>query len=62
MKIVFLGTNGWYDSKTGNTICTLLETENNYIIFDAGNGIYQLDQYIYSLSGIYQKKPEPNHS
>jgi ribonuclease BN (tRNA processing enzyme) len=26
MKIVFLGTNGWYDTSTGNTICTLLKT------------------------------------
>lgn len=46
MKIIFLGTNGWYDTKTGNTICTLLETKQYSIILDAGNGIYKLDKYI----------------
>lgn len=46
IKIIFLGTNGWYDTKTGNTICTLLETKEYSIILDAGNGIYKLDRYI----------------
>jgi ribonuclease BN (tRNA processing enzyme) len=50
MKVVFLGTNGWYDTETGNTVCTLIETENYYIILDAGNGIYKLDQYINKTS------------
>ena len=46
MKISFLGTNGWYDTKTGNTPCVLVESEKYYIIFDAGNGIHKLDEYI----------------
>lgn len=46
MKITFLGTNGWYDTETGNTICTLLETKDYYIILDAGNGIYKIDEYL----------------
>lgn len=46
MKIVFLGTNGWYDTKTGNTICTLIETEKYFIILDAGNGLHKIDQFI----------------
>jgi ribonuclease BN (tRNA processing enzyme) len=46
MKVVFLGTNGWYDTETGNTVCTLIETENYFIILDAGNGIYKIDRYI----------------
>ncbi|MHA1409551.1 MAG: MBL fold metallo-hydrolase [Candidatus Odinarchaeia archaeon] len=50
MKIIFLGTNGWYDTKTGNTICTLIETRKHYIVLDAGNGLYKLDQYIRSNS------------
>lgn len=45
MKIIFLGTNGWYDTKTGNTTCTLLQTKQYSIILDAGNGIYKLDKY-----------------
>ncbi|SNQ62985.1 MBL fold metallo-hydrolase [Candidatus Methanoperedens nitratireducens] len=51
MKIVFLGTNGWYDTATGNTICIFAETDDYIIILDAGNGLYKLNKY----SGI--KKP-----
>lgn len=46
MKVFFLGTNGWYDTKTGNTVCVLVETEDRYVIFDAGNGFYKIDKYI----------------
>jgi len=46
MKIVFLGTNGWYDSPTGNTICILIETDEASILLDAGNGLYKADRYI----------------
>ena len=46
MKIVFLGTNGWYDTETGNSICTLIETKDCYIILDAGNGIHKADRHI----------------
>lgn len=53
MKVIFLGTNGWYDTETGNTVCTLIETDNYFIILDAGNGIYKVDQYIRSKKPIY---------
>jgi len=46
MKIIFLGTNGWYDSPTGNTICILIETDQASILLDAGNGLYKADRYI----------------
>lgn len=46
MKIYFLGTNGWYTTHTGNTPCILIDSKEGYIIFDAGNGIYKIDQYI----------------
>ncbi|GKU24668.1 ribonuclease Z [Clostridium folliculivorans] len=45
-KIIFLGTNGWYDSETGNTPSVLIETEQYCLILDAGNGIYKLNKYI----------------
>ncbi|MEI6315542.1 MAG: MBL fold metallo-hydrolase, partial [Syntrophus sp. (in: bacteria)] len=45
MKVVFLGTNGWYDTVTGNTICTLVQTADYDILLDAGNGITKADQY-----------------
>ena len=44
MKVLFLGTNGWYDTKTGNTTCILIETKKEYIILDAGNGFYKIDR------------------
>ncbi|MDD5491226.1 MAG: ribonuclease Z [bacterium] len=53
MKITFLGTNGWYDTKTGNTISILVETEKAYIVFDAGNGIYKLDRFIKKRKPVY---------
>ena len=45
MKIIFLGTNGWYDTGTGNTVCALIKTKRWDILLDAGNGIYKLDRY-----------------
>ncbi|MBI2054294.1 MAG: MBL fold metallo-hydrolase [Candidatus Staskawiczbacteria bacterium] len=53
MKITFLGTNGWFDTKTGNTICTLIETKDYFIVLDAGNGFYKLDEYIKNEKPIY---------
>ncbi|MFH1291690.1 MAG: ribonuclease Z [bacterium] len=51
MKITFLGTNSWYDSQTGATVCTLIETKKQYIVLDAGFGLHKLDEYV--------KKPKP---
>ncbi|MCX8163012.1 MAG: MBL fold metallo-hydrolase [Candidatus Micrarchaeota archaeon] len=46
MELFFLGTNGWYSTKTGNTSCILLKTPDRYIVLDAGDGIYKLDEFI----------------
>lgn len=46
MKIFFLGTNGWYDSSMGNTICTLIKTRDCNILLDAGYGLCKADRYI----------------
>jgi len=46
MLVTFLGTNGWYDTLTGNTCSTLVSTEKYDIIFDAGNGIAKADRFI----------------
>jgi ribonuclease BN (tRNA processing enzyme) len=46
-QVIFLGTNGWYDTAaTGNTVCALIKTRHCDIVLDAGYGIYKLDQYI----------------
>jgi len=46
VKAIFLGTNGWYDTQTGNTICTLLRGEEANIILDAGNGLHKIDRHV----------------
>lgn len=46
MKIVLLGTNGWYDNKAGNTISILIDASDRYVILDAGNGIHKLSRYM----------------
>ncbi|GAG84438.1 unnamed protein product, partial [marine sediment metagenome] len=53
MKIVFLGTNGWYDTKTGNTTCILIETKREFVILDAGGGFYKIDRYIRTRKPVY---------
>jgi ribonuclease BN (tRNA processing enzyme) len=53
MKVRFLGTNGWFDSETGNTICTLLEASDRYVVLDAGNGIHKLGRYIHDKKPVY---------
>lgn len=42
MKVTFLGTNGWYDTQTGNTTSVLIETDERYIVLDAGFGFYKV--------------------
>jgi len=53
MRIHFLGTMGWFDSKLGNTLCVLVDSGKEYIIFDAGTGIYKIDDYIKDKKPIY---------
>jgi len=53
MEIIFLGTNGWYDSAVANTVCTLIKTKRHDIVLDAGNGIYRLDKYVDGSRHVY---------
>jgi ribonuclease BN (tRNA processing enzyme) len=46
MQVIFLGTNGWFDTATGNTVSVLVSADEYDIIFDAGNGIAKADRYI----------------
>lgn len=46
MNLLFLGTNGWYDTDTGNTISLLLKTKDHQIVLDAGSGFSKLNRYI----------------
>jgi len=53
MKIVFLGTNGWYDSATGNTPSILIDTKDSYLILDAGFGVAKAVQHIKKDKPVY---------
>ena len=46
MEITFLGTNGWYDTGTGNTPGILIRSRDHDILFDAGYGIAKADRYL----------------
>lgn len=45
MRIVFLGTNGWFSTETGNTHCALIDAAGRYIVLDAGDGIRRLLEF-----------------
>lgn len=53
MKVIFLGTNGWYNTETGNTPCVLVDADGYYIVFDAGDGIHKLGDYVSSSKPLY---------
>jgi len=53
MKVIFLGTNGWYDTDTGNTICTLVQTERYDILLDAGNGIHRAAGHLEGAKPVF---------
>lgn len=53
MKVIFLGTNGWYDTETGNTICTLVQTKRYDILLDAGNGIRRAASHIEGAKPVF---------
>lgn len=53
MKITLLGTNGWFDTATGNTPCILLQTGEFDIIFDAGYGFTKADRYVDGSKPVY---------
>jgi ribonuclease BN (tRNA processing enzyme) len=53
MKVTFLGTNGWYDTVTGNTCSVLVQSEKFDVIFDAGNGLAKADRYMTQERPVY---------
>lgn len=53
MEITFLGTNGWYCSETGETLCTLIETGKFQILLDAGNGIRKAEKLVKPDKPVY---------
>ncbi|MCG8569678.1 MAG: ribonuclease Z [Spirochaetes bacterium] len=45
MRVIFLGTNGWFATENSFTICTLLQCKDYDIILDAGSGLVRLPEY-----------------
>ncbi len=42
ITVTLLGTNGWYSTRTGNTLSVLIQSPNAVIILDAGDGIHKI--------------------
>ena len=53
IKIIFLGTNGWYPTDTGQTTCILIETKECYLVLDAGSGICKVGRYLTENKPIF---------
>ncbi|HEY3278785.1 MAG TPA: ribonuclease Z [Syntrophorhabdaceae bacterium] len=53
MKVTFLGTNGWYDTGTGNTVSVAVETASALLVLDAGFGIAKLDEAVARDKPVY---------
>jgi len=53
MKITFLGTNGFYPTELGETVCVLIETDKYNLILDAGSGLQKYDQFDYKNKPAY---------
>lgn len=53
MNVVFLGTNGWYDTCTGNTVCVLIESHDCVILLDAGSGLHKADRFFSAEKAVH---------
>jgi ribonuclease BN (tRNA processing enzyme) len=45
LDVVFMGTNGWDDTETGNTLSILVRSKEMNVVLDAGGGLHKLDRY-----------------
>lgn len=46
MKIIFLGTNGWCPTGTGQNLSILIDAAEGYFILDAGSGFFKAQKYL----------------
>ena len=49
MKIFFLGTNGWFATRTGNTVCAAIKAKDRLIVLDAGDGFQHIPSLLSRL-------------
>lgn len=53
MKVRVLGSNGWFTTQMGHTPCVLVDAAEYYVVFDAGEGMYRLDEYTTEDKPVY---------
>lgn len=53
IKVTLLGTNGWFDTQTGSTNCTLVQTDDYAVILDSGYGIYKIKEIVDFSKPVY---------
>lgn len=53
MKVIFAGTNGWFNTDTGSTLCVYIAAADYDIILDAGSGLFRLDRFIDGTKPVY---------
>ena len=53
MIVTMLGTNGWFDTDFGQTMCTLIRTRDYSVILDAGYGIRRIKDLVDFSKPIY---------
>ncbi|MFA5076927.1 MAG: MBL fold metallo-hydrolase [Candidatus Micrarchaeia archaeon] len=44
VRLKFLGTNGWYSSESGYTVCTAISAPGRLIALDAGDGFQDISE------------------
>jgi len=49
IRVFFLGTNGWFATRTGNTVCAAMEFHDRLIVLDAGDGFQHLPSLLLRL-------------
>lgn len=49
MRIRFLGTNGWFATRTGNTTCAAIALSDRLIVLDAGDGFQKVPALLEKL-------------
>ncbi|MCX6771752.1 MAG: MBL fold metallo-hydrolase [Candidatus Micrarchaeota archaeon] len=49
MRIFFLGTNGWFATRTGSTVCAAIAFQDRLIVLDAGDGFQHIPALLLRL-------------
>ncbi len=53
ITIKTLGTNGWFDTEFGRTMCTLIKTDDYSVVLDAGSGFPKIRTEVDFTKPVY---------